>query len=100
MGRRTARKLEQAAQALLKENVKERPAATISQRRRFLEHITATDPKRLHRQAADEAAGLHSKRDCEGAGTRRVAVSSLENDGSPNHLMLGDWCLWMRWTRT
>jgi transposase len=30
------------AQALLKEDVKERPAATISQRRRFLEHITAT----------------------------------------------------------
>jgi hypothetical protein len=25
---------------LLKEDVKERPAATISQRRRFLEHIT------------------------------------------------------------
>ena len=34
--------VEEKAQALLKEDVKERPAATISQRRRFLEHITAT----------------------------------------------------------
>jgi transposase len=37
------RKVDQKAQALLKEDVKERPAATISQRRRFLEHITGTD---------------------------------------------------------
>jgi len=37
------RLVDQKAQALLKEDVKERPAAPISQRRRFLEHITATD---------------------------------------------------------
>ena len=37
------RKVDEKAQALLKEDVKERPAATISQRRRFLEHITETD---------------------------------------------------------
>jgi transposase len=36
------RKADQKARALLEEDVKERPAATISQRRRFLEHITAT----------------------------------------------------------
>jgi transposase len=35
--------VDQKAQVLLKEDVKECPAATISQRRRFLEHITATD---------------------------------------------------------
>jgi transposase len=34
------RKVDEKAQALLKEDVKERPAATISQRRRFLEHLT------------------------------------------------------------
>jgi transposase len=34
------RKVDGKAQALLKEDVKERPAATISQRRRFLEHLT------------------------------------------------------------
>src|SRR3712207_3701369 len=37
------RKVDQTAHALLKEDVKERPAATIGQRRRFLEHITGTE---------------------------------------------------------
>ncbi len=36
------RKVDEKAQALLEEDVKERPAATIGQRRRFLEHISAT----------------------------------------------------------
>jgi transposase len=35
--------VDEKAQVLLEEDVKERPAATIGQRRRFLEHITATD---------------------------------------------------------
>ncbi len=35
--------VDEKAQVLLKEDVKERPAATIGQRRRFLEHITGTD---------------------------------------------------------
>ena len=33
-------KIEQTAEKLLREDVKERPAATVSQRRRFLEHTT------------------------------------------------------------
>ena len=37
------RKVDEKAQALLKEDVKERSGATISQRRRFLERITGTD---------------------------------------------------------
>ena len=37
------RKVDEKAQVLLKEDVKERPSATISQRRRFLEHITGKD---------------------------------------------------------
>src|SRR3712207_5406554 len=36
------RKVNESAQILLKEVVKERPAATIGQRRRFLEHVTGT----------------------------------------------------------
>jgi transposase len=36
------RKVDEKAQLLLERDVEERPAATISQRRRFLEHITAT----------------------------------------------------------
>lgn len=35
-------KTDQKAQVLLEKDVEERPAATISQRRRFLEHITGT----------------------------------------------------------
>jgi|SRR5215204_5532723 len=35
-------KADEKARALLEEDLKERPAATIGQRRRFLEHITAT----------------------------------------------------------
>src|SRR3712207_4765576 len=36
------RKVNESAQILLKEDVKERPAATIGRRRRFLEHVTGT----------------------------------------------------------
>ena len=36
------RKADEKARALLEEDVKDRPAATISQRRRFLEHIMGT----------------------------------------------------------
>jgi transposase len=36
------RKIDQKAQLLLEKDVEERPAATISQRHRFLEHITGT----------------------------------------------------------
>ena len=36
------RKLNESAQALLEADVKERPAATIGQRRRFLEHLSGT----------------------------------------------------------
>jgi transposase len=35
--------VDQKAQVLLKEDVKERPGATIGQRRRFLEHVTGKD---------------------------------------------------------
>jgi transposase len=38
------RKTDQKAQLLLEKDVEERPSATISQRRRFLEHITGTRP--------------------------------------------------------
>ena|SRR3712207_5915785 len=36
------RKADEKAQVLLEQDVEERPGATIGQRRRFLEHITAT----------------------------------------------------------
>ena len=37
------RKADEKARLLLRKDVEERPAATVSQRRRFLEHITGTD---------------------------------------------------------
>ncbi len=37
------RKADERARALLEEDVEERPSATVSQRRRFLEHMTGTD---------------------------------------------------------
>jgi transposase len=37
------RKVDNKAQLLLEKDVKERPAATISQRRRFMEHMMGTD---------------------------------------------------------
>jgi transposase len=37
------RKADEKARALLEEDVEERPSATVSQRRRFLEHMTGTD---------------------------------------------------------
>ncbi len=36
------RKIDETSQALLEKDVEERPAATISQRRRFLEHLSGT----------------------------------------------------------
>ena len=36
------RKADEKARLLLQEDIEERPAATISQRRRFLEHVTGT----------------------------------------------------------
>jgi transposase len=36
-------KIDANTRTLLEEDIKERPAATVTQRRRFLEHITGTD---------------------------------------------------------
>jgi len=74
--------VDEKAQVLLKEDVKERPAATIGQRRRFLEHITGTDMsdstvRRLMKRLWASLKKTHSG----GAGTRRAHKSSLESDG-------------------
>jgi transposase len=37
------RKVDEKAQALLEEDAKQRPAATVTERRRFLEHLTGRD---------------------------------------------------------
>src|SRR5215210_7621572 len=55
-------KIDETAEKLLEEDVKERPAATVSDRRRFLERLSRRAPQRLHHPAAVEAAGLQPKK--------------------------------------
>ncbi len=75
------RKADEKARALLEEDVKERPAATIGQRRRFLEHITGTTLSDATVRRLMKRMGFSQKTDSGGAGTRRVLKSSLEGDG-------------------
>src|SRR5215212_8947318 len=71
-------KTDETTQKLLEEDVKERPAAAVSERRRFLEHTTgkvlsdSTVLRLLKRR------GFSQKTDYGGAGARRVAKSRLE----------------------
>ena len=73
--------VDQKAQALLKEDVMERPAATIGQRRRFLKHITGTDMSDSTVRRLMKRLGFSKKTDSGGAGTRRVLKMCLESDG-------------------
>ena len=74
--------VDEKAQVLLKEDVKERPAATISQRRRFLEHITGKDLSDSTVRRLMKRMGFSQKKtECGGAGTRRVLKMCLEGYG-------------------
>src|SRR5919112_5854703 len=75
------RKADEKARLLLQEDIEERPAATISQRRRFLEHISATTLSDSTVRRLMKRLGFSQKTDCGGAGTRRVLESDLEGDG-------------------
>src|SRR3712207_6092548 len=76
------RKAHEKATVLLEKDVEERPSATISQRRRFLEHIMGTTlsdstVRRLMKRMGFTQKNGHSG----GAGTRRVPKSCLESYG-------------------
>jgi transposase len=76
-------KTDQTVEKLLKEDVKEHPAATASQRRRFLEHTTGkalsdSTVKRLLKRL-----GFSQKKDYGGAGARRMAKGRMEGYGHP-----------------
>ena len=75
------RKVNESARVLLEEDVKERPAATVSQRRRFLEHITSKSLSDSTVRRLMKRLGFSQKTDGGGAGTRRVLESCLEGDG-------------------
>ena len=64
------RKADEKAQLLLRKDVEERPAATISQRRRFLEHVTGTTLSDSTVRRLMKRLGYSQKTDCGGAGTR------------------------------
>ncbi|MCA1837928.1 MAG: helix-turn-helix domain-containing protein [Actinobacteria bacterium] len=75
------RKANEKAQLLLRKDVEERPAITISQRRRFLEHVTGTTLSDSTLRRLIKRLGFSQKTDCGGAGTRRVLEGRLEGDG-------------------
>src|SRR3954468_21668245 len=75
------RKVNESSRALLEADVKERPAATISQRRRFLEHLTGTALSDSTVRRLMKRMGFSQKTAGGGAGTRRVEKSSMEGDG-------------------
>jgi transposase len=64
------RKADEKARVLLEKDVEERPAATISQRRRFLEQITATTLSDSTVRRLMRRLGFSQKTDSGGAGTR------------------------------
>jgi len=78
------RKVNESAQTLLEEDVKERPAATIGQRRRFLEHLTGTTLSDSTVRRLMKRLGFSQKNGLWGHwNLPRVAKSSLEGDGCP-----------------
>jgi transposase len=75
------RKVDEKAQVLLETDISERPAATTSQRRRFLEHLTGTTLSDSTLGRLMKRLGFTQKTDYGGAGTRRVVESRLEGYG-------------------
>jgi transposase len=77
-------KVDNNTQKLLEEEIDKRPAAAVSERRRFLEHITgktlsdSTVRRLLKRMGFSRKKGLWGR-----SKTRRVLESCLESAGSP-----------------
>ncbi len=62
-------KLDEAAGKLLEEDIKERPAATVPQRRRFLEHLTGKTISDSTVRRLLKRLGFSRKKGCGGDGT-------------------------------
>jgi transposase len=77
------RKAGAKARGLLEKDVQERPSATISQRRRFLEHITGKTLSDSTVRRLLKRMGFSRKKDCGGAGTGRMAKGRLEGNSRP-----------------
>src|SRR5215211_7010726 len=72
-----------ATRKLLEEDVRTRPAATVQERRRFLESFAGKSLSEPTLRRLMKRMGFSRKKDCGGAGTRRVAKGRLEGDGGP-----------------
>ena len=68
---------------LLEEDIRTRPAATVKERLRFLESLAGKSISAPTLRRLLKRMGFSRKKDCGGAGTRRMAKSGLEGDGGP-----------------
>jgi transposase len=74
----------QTTRKLLEEDIRTRPAATVKERRHhFLQTITGKSLSEVTLRGLLKRMGFSRKKERGGAGTRRVAKSSLESDGRP-----------------
>ena len=73
---------DEATRKLLEEDAQKRPAATIAERRRFLENLTGNSLSEPTLRRLLKRMGFSlKKKDCGGAGTRRILQSRLEGYG-------------------
>ncbi len=75
------RKVDETTEKLLEGDIEKRPAATISERRHFLEQLTGKSLGDSTIRRVLKQLGFSQKTDCGGAGTGRVAKSGLAGDG-------------------
>src|SRR5215217_548237 len=76
-------KADDATRKLLEEDVRARPSATVEERRRFLESLAGKSISAPTLRRLLKRMGFSRKKDCGGAGTRRMAKSGLEGDVGP-----------------
>jgi len=76
-------KADELTRKLLEDDISTRPAATVEERCRFLMRFAGKNLSEPTLRRLLKRMGFSRKKDCGGAGTRRVAKSRLEGEGSP-----------------
>jgi transposase len=74
-------KADQTTRKLLEDDICARPTATVRERRHFLMSFAGKSLSEPTLRRLLKRMGFSRKKDCGGAGTRRVAKSRLEGDG-------------------
>ena len=72
-----------ATRKLLEEDIRTRAAATVKERRHFLKSFAGKSLSEPTLKRLLKRMGFSRKKDCGGAGTRRILEGGLEGDGSP-----------------